>query len=262
MKKLVLLSAIAISGFMINTADAQIGIRASIGYAPQRAIYATYPAAVQAPVNDDGDDYYYLPDLGVYYNVTDQDYVYFDGYEWITAEYLPGQYHDYDWRNARRFEVRAERPYMNDDFYRSKYEGTRFTGWARANDNDHYNGGYANRGDRDGNRNFDNNQNRYNQPVQYNRDNDQHFVANRGAYSQPVQQRRDNNRGFDNRGQGFNRQPAQQNRNNNQGFNNKGQGSDNHQNDRSHENDNRGGNAQYGQNSHQNGNDSRRVSKF
>ncbi|HWZ02248.1 MAG TPA: hypothetical protein VNX40_01485 [Mucilaginibacter sp.] len=250
MKKLVLLSAIAISGFMINTANAQIGIRVGIGYAPQRAIYATNTVAVEAPVNDDGDDYYYLPDLGVYYNVTDQDYVYFDGYEWVTTEYLPGQYHDYDWRNARRFEVRAERPYMNDDFYRSKYEGNRFEGWARANDNDRNNGGYAYNGDRDGNRNFNNGQNRYNQPaqynrgaysqpVQYNKGNDQHFEANRGAYNQPAQQRRDNNQGF-----------------------NRGQASDNHQNDRNRGNDNRGGDARYSQNNRQNGNGDHRMSKF
>lgn len=261
MKKLALLSAIAISGFMINTADAQIGIRASIGFAPQRAIYATYPAAVQSPVNSDGDDYYYLPDLGVYYNLTDQDYVYFDGNEWVTAEYLPGQYRDYDWRNARRFEVRAYRPYMHDDVYRSRYEGNRFEGWARANDNDHYHGGYANRGDRDGDH-FDRDRNRYNQPVQYNRGGDDHSDRNRGAFNQPVQQRRDKNQGFDNRGQGFNRQPAQQNRNNNQGFDNRGQGSDNHQNDRNRGNDNKGGDAHYGQNNRQNGNADHRMAKF
>ena len=259
MKKLALLSAIAISGFMINTAEAQIGIRVGIGFAPQRAIYATYPAAVQAPVNGDGDDYYYLPDLGVYYNVTDQCYVYFDGSAWVSAEYLPGAYHDYDWRNVRRFEVRAERPYMNDDFYRSKFEGSRFAGWARHNDNDHFNNGYANRGD---NRNFDRDHNRYSQPVQYNRGNDQHFDTNRGAYNQPVQQRPDNNQGFNNRGQGLNRQPVQQNRDNNHGFDNRSQGNDKNQNDRNRGNDNKGGNARYGQNNSKNGEAGHKMAKF
>ncbi|MDR3693656.1 hypothetical protein [Mucilaginibacter sp.] len=247
MKKLALLSAIAISGFMINTANAQIGIHVGIGFAPQRAIYATYPPTVQSPDYGDGDDYYYLPDLGVYYNVTDQDYVYFDGNEWVTAEYLPGAYRDYDWSNARRYEVRAYRPYMHDDVYRSRYEGNRFEGWAQR-DGDHFEGGYANRGNGDGYRNFDRDHNRYNQPVQYNRAGDGHFDRNQSAYNQPVQQRRDNNQGFDNRAQGFNRQPVQQNRDNNQGFNNRGRWTDNHQNDRSRGNDNRGGDARYGQN--------------
>ncbi|MBB3054113.1 hypothetical protein [Mucilaginibacter gotjawali] len=278
MKKLALLSAIAISGFMINTANAQIGVRVGIGFAPQRAIYATYPAAVQTPVNEDGDDYYYLPDLGVYYNVTDQYYVYFDGNEWITAEYLPGAYRDYDWRNARRFEVRANRPYMHDDVYRSRYEGVRFEGWAHR-DGDHFDGGYANRGDRDGYRDFDRDHYRYTQPAPYNRDNDHRFDGDRRAFSQPVQERRDH-RGFDNRDQGFNRQPVQQNRDNNHGFDNRGQGFDNYQNDRNRGNDNRGqgadnrqndrnrGNdnrgvdAHYGQNDHQNGDANRRMAKF
>lgn len=245
MKKLALLSAIAISGFMINTANAQIGIHVGIGFAPRQAIYATYPPTVQSPDEGDGDDYYYLPDLGVYYNVTDQDYVYFDGNEWVTNEYLPGAYRDYDWRDARRFEVRAYRPYMHDDIYRSRYEGNRFEGWAHR-DGDHFDGGYATRGDRYGYRNFDRGRYSYNQRTQYNRNNDRRFGGDRGAFNQSFQDHRDN-RAFDNR---------------DHGFNNRGQGADNHQNDRNRGNAYRGGDAHYSQNNRQNGNDGHRMAKF
>jgi len=247
---------------MINTAIAQISVRANIGYDLQRPIYAAYPSADQAPVNNDGDDYYYLPDLGVYYNVTDQDYVYFDGNEWVTSEYLPGQYHDYDWRNAARFEIRAAQPYLHDDFYRSKYAGNRFEGWARVNNNDRYNGGYASDGYRTNTRNDDNDRSRYNQPVQYSSNNDRHFDGNRGAYQQPAQQRGNYNQAADNRGQDFNRQAVQHNRNNNQGFDNRGSYIANHQNDQNHGNDNRGGNAQFGQNNRQNEGSNHRMEKF
>jgi len=140
MKKLILISAIAMSGILFNTADAQIRFHFGLRFAP-RPVYVQAP--VQAVYNRPAvynDDYYYLPDVGAYYNVNEQCYYYNDGGSWISAAYLPGAYRDYDWRSARRFEVRAERPYMNDNFYRDHYNGNNLNGrWN--NHNDEY--GYA-----------------------------------------------------------------------------------------------------------------------
>ena len=84
-----------------NTADAQLRVGVNLGLQAQ-------PVAVAAnPAFGNGDQYYYLPDLGVYYDVTDQCYVYFNGSEWVFSAYLPGQYADLDWRSARRFEIDA-----------------------------------------------------------------------------------------------------------------------------------------------------------
>jgi len=255
MKKLFLLSAIAVSGLIYSSADAQIRVGLGIGFAPQRAIYATYQAPAYA---GDGDEYYYLPDLGVYYNVTDRCYVYFDGSEWISVASLPGQYSDYDWTTARRFEINAFRPYLHDDVYYSRYNGHRFEGWGRPNNYDR--DGYANRGYRNADRDFDRDHDRYNQPAQYNRNNDHSFDRNRGAFNQPVQDRRDNNEGFDNRGQSFNRQPIQQNRDNNQGFDNRGRGNDNRQKDQNRGQDNKGGNDRFAKNN--DGPANHRMAKF
>src|ERR1700761_2361613 len=130
MKKLVILSAIAMSGFIYNTANAQIGINVGFHFGHAR-IYAHAPVVVEQapvyeqtePVYDDANnsDYYYLPDVDAYYNVNENCYYYFDGDSWVSAEYLPGEYRGFDWRNARRFEVRGFRPYMHNDFYREKY---------------------------------------------------------------------------------------------------------------------------------------------
>lgn len=41
-------------------------------------------------------DYYYLPDINVYYIVNSHRFVYFDGRRWITTDYLPSRYRNYD----------------------------------------------------------------------------------------------------------------------------------------------------------------------
>jgi len=73
-------------------------------------------------VNDD-DDYYYLPEVEAYYNVGAGCYYYNDGSRWVSCAYLPGAYRDYNWRTAVRYEVRAPRPFMHHDFYRSRWGG-------------------------------------------------------------------------------------------------------------------------------------------
>ncbi|MFI5162295.1 MAG: hypothetical protein ACHQHN_13535 [Sphingobacteriales bacterium] len=148
MKKLFLMSAIAMSSLFYNTANAQM--RVSLGlhfgsprvYVPQRVVVAEQtPMVYHEPVNYDGnEDYYYLPDVDAYYSVTDQCYFYNDGGNWVSAAYLPGAYRDYDWRSVRHFEVRATRPFMHDDYYRNRYNGVALNGqWNRG-----YGRGYNN----------------------------------------------------------------------------------------------------------------------
>jgi len=191
MKKLTILSAIAMSGLIYSTANAQMSIRVGLHFGT--------PVAVRtAPIyNEPADDYYYLPDVDAYYSVSEQCYYYFDGDNWVSAAFLPGEYRDYDWRTARRFEVKASRPYMHDEIYRSRYNGHEVSGWARA---DH--------------------QVRYNAPIQ--RSYDQHFDNSRreGSYRQSAPQNYGDR--FENRGQGGYSRPAPQN--NGQRFDNRGQG--------------------------------------
>ncbi|MEO6851815.1 MAG: hypothetical protein ABI203_07920, partial [Mucilaginibacter sp.] len=146
MKKIVLMSAIVMSGLIVNTANAQVRIRVGFNfgsrpvYAPARVVVAQ-PAEYYEPANYDGDeDYYYLPEVDAYYSVPEQCYYYNDGGQWISAAYLPGAYRDFDWRRARRFEVHAPRPFMHNDYYRQRYNGVAFNGrWDRGG----YDRGYA-----------------------------------------------------------------------------------------------------------------------
>jgi hypothetical protein len=244
MKKLFILSAIAFSGLIFTKADAQIGfhvgfhihlprlglpplplvVRPAVYEAPepiyqeQAADYQNQPVAYQdqSPAYDDSaDDYYYLPDVDAYYDVNDQCYFYFNGDSWISAAYLPGEYQNFDWRTARRFEVRTPRPYMNDDFYRSRYNGHPVAAFARNNYGGGYNNAYANQGYRNNapafnsrgaerpaqQMQFSNNAARFNnrgpeRPAQQ-------MQFNRGNFDRPAapQQNRDNGQRAENRSQ-------------------------------------------------------------
>lgn len=221
MKKLTILSAIAMSGLIYSTANAQMSIRVGLHFGTPVAVRTAPVYNEPVGVSYDGDDdYYYLPDVDAYYSVSEQCYYYFDGDSWISAAFLPGEYRDYDWRTARRYEVKAPRPYMHDEIYRSKYNGHEVGAWAHGNNNEHYSAPVQ----RSYSQSFDNGgQGNYRQPAQ--RDNSQRF-ENHGQVmnNQPAAQ--SNGQRWGNRGQGGSNQPAQQN--NSQRFNNSGQGSTSH----------------------------------
>lgn len=228
MKKLIILSAVALSGLFYNTANAQLSIRLGLNLTPHR-VYVQPAAVVETPApavyEDDAadytpaDDYYYLPDVDAYYSVADQCYYYNDGDDWVSAAYLPGEYYNYDWRTARHYEVRAPRPYLHNDVYMNRFHGANFS-WARYHAPQ---GGNFDRG-----RQFDN-RGGFDQRFA-NRDNRQ--SDNRGSYGQTFDngnrgnfQNRDNrpqynqnmgNQNRDNRQQQFN--PNKDNQNRDRGF--------------------------------------------
>ncbi|HEX3384814.1 MAG TPA: hypothetical protein VHS53_06490 [Mucilaginibacter sp.] len=130
MKKLLLISAIAMSGMLYNTANAQVRLHVGVNLGfPRVVVTAPAPVVYNEPANYDGNEnYYYLPDADAYYSVHNQCYYYNDGDAWVSATYLPGAYRDYNWSSMRHYEVRAPRPYYNDDFYRTKFNGAAFAG--------------------------------------------------------------------------------------------------------------------------------------
>lgn len=193
MKKLILMSAIAVSGLMYQTASAQIGVRFNINL-------GTRPVMVQqAPVYDE--DYYYLPEVEAYYSVNQHCYYYQDGGRWISAAYLPGAYRNYDWQHANHYAVKEARPYMHNEVYRSRYGGAE--GRRDWNNRDDRSRVYANR-DR-----VDHNQYRGND---YGRNQQNDNRGNYGGRNDHQQAQQNDNRGG-NYGGRNDHQQAQQNDN-------------------------------------------------
>jgi len=232
MKKLVLLSAIAISGLFYNTANAQFRVHLGINLFPNRVVLAPradVPVYADADYNAN-DDYYYLPDVDAYYNINQQCYYYFDGDNWISAAFLPGEYHDFDWRNARRYEVREPRPYLRNNFYMNRYRGNEY-----AFNRGDFHGGFDNHDYRqqyDDNRNyarFDDHQyqNNWDHNQQQGRVNENYgWNNNRG--NQESAQRQDQDRNMWNNGGNRNNNHQQQTEQNqrNQNHNDGGRGNE------------------------------------
>lgn len=215
MKKLVLIPALFFGAFAVKNANAQIGLHVNLHLG---GLHAAAVIPVAAPVVDEpvcADDYYYYPEVEAYYSVPEHCYYYQDSYgSWISAAYLPGRYHDFDWRTARRVEIRGARPYVRHDMYRARYGG-----WS--NRDDYYARAFPGR-DRDmPNPRFDRNDrhdwngprdNGYDRGWNGDRDNSAYNNSgrNQGGYGRP-----DQNRGPQNdNGQGWN---GSRNQNPNQG---------------------------------------------
>jgi hypothetical protein len=98
--------------FLSSTLNAQLSI--SLGFNVERQ-------PVWGPTGYDHVEYYYLPDIGVYYNVPQQRYYYNEGGHWISRASLPPRYRDFDLYHSYKVVVNEREPYRNDRMYRDKY---------------------------------------------------------------------------------------------------------------------------------------------
>ena len=82
-----------------------------------------YSNPLWAPVYSNGVRYYYLPDIEVYYDLSNQDFIYLENGQWLFSPVLPSFYRTYDLYNgfvvALNFNI--YRPWMHHEFYVSHY---------------------------------------------------------------------------------------------------------------------------------------------
>lgn len=125
--KLFLLAAL----FMVAVnSQAQVSVNVNIGTPPVWAPAA--PVAVQ---------YYYLPDIQVYYDVPAQRYIYLRNGSWFRSAALPSRYRGYDLYHGHTVyltDYRGHRPYEFYKVHKGKYKGN---GWKS---NGHDNGNHGN----------------------------------------------------------------------------------------------------------------------
>lgn len=111
MKKLLVLTmAVFCLSTTQSNAQLSVSVNANIGSQP-----------VWGPVGYDHVDYYYLPDIDVYYNVPARQYVYIDGGTWVKRPSLPPRYVNYDIYNGYKVVVNKPQPYLNHGYYQSTY---------------------------------------------------------------------------------------------------------------------------------------------
>ena len=124
MNKIVLLAGLAMSLCASPDSQAQVHINVQIG-AP----------VVQQPWYANDNDYYYMPEQGVYYNVRRKVYVYPEGGKWLYADRLPSRFGNYSYRNSHYVRVRDRSPFDRDNDYRQRYHSNN-----GGDHNDHRNG--------------------------------------------------------------------------------------------------------------------------
>ena len=118
MKKIILAAAVMASCVLLNakSADAQVHVSLGINIGSQPE---------WGPVGYDHADYYYMPDIGVYYDVPAHQYVYLNGGAWVRRAYLPVRYRDYDLYQGYKVGVNQPRPWVHDADYRVRYASYR-----------------------------------------------------------------------------------------------------------------------------------------
>jgi hypothetical protein len=87
MKKGIVLFALIIISSCIYNAQAQVrvSVNVNIGAQPE-----------WGPSGYEHADYYYMPDMDVFYDVPQRQFIYLQGGNWIFAASLPARYRDYD----------------------------------------------------------------------------------------------------------------------------------------------------------------------
>jgi hypothetical protein len=105
---LVLIAAV----FMTSVVEAQIRVNLNFNFDRQ---------PMWGPTGYDHVEYYYLPDIEVYYNVPQRRFFYFERGRWIGGSSLPSRYRGYDLYRSYKVVVNDPTPYRNHETYRVKY---------------------------------------------------------------------------------------------------------------------------------------------
>ncbi|GAB3724107.1 hypothetical protein [Spirosoma lituiforme] len=110
---LIILGLLAGSG-LYRMGYAQVSVNINIGSQP-----------IWGPTGYDYVNYYYLPDLDIYYNVPQQQWIYFDGGRWITTTVLPARYNRYDLYSLHKVVINDNQPYLRNAVYKKQYASFR-----------------------------------------------------------------------------------------------------------------------------------------
>src|SRR5690349_11852372 len=118
MKKIILVLAVLAftAGIKKTEAQLRVSVNLNIGTQPE-----------WGPAGYDYAEYYYLPDIDVYYSVPQRQFIYFSNGRWVFGASLPYMYRSYNLYNSYKVVINEPRPYLRADVYRVKY--ARYKGW-------------------------------------------------------------------------------------------------------------------------------------
>ena len=113
MKKILIASIILTALIFTNETKAQVRVGVNINIGSQPA---------WGPVGYDHVDYYYLPDIGMYYYVPTHEYIYLRGNRWIHTTVIPTPYAGFDFYHSYKVVINGvQNPWLHAADYRVKY---------------------------------------------------------------------------------------------------------------------------------------------
>jgi hypothetical protein len=118
MKKIILIMAVIAFTATAEKAAAQlrVNVNVNIGTQPE-----------WGPAGYDYAEYYYLPDIDVYYYVPQRQFVYFSSGRWVFVSLLPARYRSYNLYNSYKVVINEPKPYLHHEVYRTRY--AKYKGW-------------------------------------------------------------------------------------------------------------------------------------
>jgi hypothetical protein len=96
-----------------NLMQSQVSINVNIGVPPP-----------WGPAGYSNIEFYYLPDIQVYYDIRNSQFIYFHNGRWNRSSYLPSQYRNYDLYNGYKVVLRdyhGSHPYYYFNSHKAKY---------------------------------------------------------------------------------------------------------------------------------------------
>jgi hypothetical protein len=128
--KTIKLFIIAFLFFAGSTTQAQVAVDVNIGTPNVNVHVGTPPPSrpapppVWGPVGYDEVEYYYLPDIQVYYDIRLSQYIYFGHGKWIRSRYLPSHCRNYDLYHGYKVvlnDYHGHAPYTYYNTHKTKY---------------------------------------------------------------------------------------------------------------------------------------------
>ncbi len=112
MKKKILPMLIVLSLLMIDTVQAQVRLNVNVNVGPR--------PAWGLPGNHIG-DYYYFPEIDMYYSIPRSRFVYLERGRWVYVSDLPRAYRHYDLHRGYKVLINDPDPFSHSQFYRDRY---------------------------------------------------------------------------------------------------------------------------------------------
>jgi len=111
MKRLIFIMLLIPAGLLFtNRSQAQISLSINIGNQPE-----------WAPEGYDEAQYYYIPDMDVYYDVPAHQFLYMSNRRWVRTAVLPANYRRYDLYKVHKVAINDRNAYKNHDRDRQQY---------------------------------------------------------------------------------------------------------------------------------------------